>query len=166
MGSLANDPFAQDVPSMVPTIAMQPGRGAFGPNDFALSAHEPLNFDLGMTGFGMDPLFPDPFFPALNEPWNDTQLQHVVAAPPAAIAAPPSAAPIQVAAPARTGPLTCPRGCHGTFGRPGDFRRHMKKHEAPRFRCIFHDCAKTFYRFDKLRAHVQKGHKSNLMDLH
>ena len=55
--------------------------------------------------------------------------------------------------------LTCPRGCTGSFRRPGDYRRHMRKHEKPRYKCPKFDCDKTFYRADKMRDHVKQGHK-------
>ena len=55
----------------------------------------------------------------------------------------------------------CPRGCNTTIRRPGDFRRHMKKHAAPEFKCIVKGCNKEFYRLDKLRVHV-KVHGHNL----
>lgn len=55
--------------------------------------------------------------------------------------------------------LRCPRGCRGTFRRPGDFRRHMRKHEQPRYKCPMFDCDKTFYRADKMRDHLRQGHR-------
>jgi hypothetical protein len=159
MGSLAHDPFVQDVPSRVPTIAMHPGWGAFGPNDFALSGHEPLDFDLVMTGFGMDPLISDPFFTGPNEPWNNAQ--HVVAPPPAPIAAPPPA-PIAATPPASGNRIACSSpGCGKTFRRAGDCRRHMLKHGPPRFICPLNGCTMPFTRADKLRDHLRQGHKIN-----
>jgi hypothetical protein len=59
--------------------------------------------------------------------------------------------------------LTCPRGCPGSFRRPGDYRRHMRKHEQPRYKCPKFDCDKTFYRADKMRDHVRQGHKGLLV---
>lgn len=53
----------------------------------------------------------------------------------------------------------CPHGCPKPFRRPGDYRRHMRKHEKPRFKCPDIDCDKTFYRADKLRDHLRQGHK-------
>ncbi|KAF2800938.1 hypothetical protein K505DRAFT_331204 [Melanomma pulvis-pyrius CBS 109.77] len=53
------------------------------------------------------------------------------------------------------GHLRCPKGCRQTFRRAGDYRRHMKKHEAPEFKCVDFDCDKAFYRLDKLRDHVK-----------
>ena len=55
--------------------------------------------------------------------------------------------------------LRCRQGCRGTFRRPGDFRRHMRKHGQPRYKCLMFDCDKTFYRADKLRDHLRQGHK-------
>ena len=60
--------------------------------------------------------------------------------------------------------IRCPKGCRATFGRGEELRRHMKKHQAPRYRCCFIDCDMTFYRADKLRDHLKKGHKgANLL---
>ena len=58
--------------------------------------------------------------------------------------------------------FTCPRGCRGSFRRPGDYRRHMRKHEKPRYKCAVIDCDRTFYRADKLRDHLKKAHKLKL----
>jgi hypothetical protein len=58
--------------------------------------------------------------------------------------------------------LTCPQGCTKTFGRPGDFRRHMLKHGPPKFKCVVLECERTFHRADKLRQHIKQGHKINL----
>ncbi|KAH4206758.1 hypothetical protein HBI04_204340 [Parastagonospora nodorum] len=56
--------------------------------------------------------------------------------------------------------ITCSfAGCGRTFARAGDCRRHMGKHAAPTFRCIFTDCDMLFYRKDKALAHATKGHK-------
>jgi len=52
----------------------------------------------------------------------------------------------------------CPYGCPGTFGRPGELRRHMKKHNGPFFPCTHANCGKMFYRQDKLRDNLAKGH--------
>jgi hypothetical protein len=46
-------------------------------------------------------------------------------------------------------------GCTKTFRRPGDYRRHMRKHQAPIFKCIDVDCDLKFYRMDKLRDHLR-----------
>jgi hypothetical protein len=50
-------------------------------------------------------------------------------------------------------------GCTRTFRRPGDFRRHLKKHQAPTLKCIAVDCDMKFNRMDKLRDHVRQGHQ-------
>jgi hypothetical protein len=47
-------------------------------------------------------------------------------------------------------------GCTKTFRRPGDFRRHLKKHQAPTLRCFVEDCDMKFYRMDKLRDHARR----------
>ena len=54
--------------------------------------------------------------------------------------------------------IKCPNGCPTTFGRGGEYRRHMMMHERPRYRCPVIDCPKTFSRADKLRDHAKKGH--------
>lgn len=53
----------------------------------------------------------------------------------------------------------CPHGCIRAFRRPGDYRRHMRKHDRPRYKCPKFDCDKTFYRADKMRDHIRQGHK-------
>jgi hypothetical protein len=50
-------------------------------------------------------------------------------------------------------------GCTKTFRRPGDHRRHMRKHQDPELKCIVNDCDMKFYRLDKLRDHIRQGHK-------
>ncbi|KAI4926920.1 uncharacterized protein J4E92_006081 [Alternaria infectoria] len=52
----------------------------------------------------------------------------------------------------------CPYGCAGTFGRPGEYNRHMKKHNGPFFPCTQPSCGMIFYRRDKLRDHLARGH--------
>ncbi|KAI4662914.1 uncharacterized protein J4E79_004225 [Alternaria viburni] len=52
----------------------------------------------------------------------------------------------------------CPYGCPNTFGRPGEYRRHMKKHNGPFFPCTRPHCGRMFYRQDKLSDHLNKGH--------
>lgn len=56
----------------------------------------------------------------------------------------------------------CHKGCKRTLGRADDLRRHMKKHEAPEFKCFDTKCSKTFYRLDKLRNHAKQAHGFNL----
>ncbi|KAF1361361.1 hypothetical protein EJ07DRAFT_154155 [Lizonia empirigonia] len=53
----------------------------------------------------------------------------------------------------------CPHGCPKPLHRAGDYRRHMRKHQKPRFKCPDIDCDKTFYRADKMRDHIRQGHK-------
>lgn len=53
----------------------------------------------------------------------------------------------------------CTEGCPETFSRPVDFHRHMKKHKAHTLKCIKLGCDKTFYRLDKLRDYIKRGHK-------
>lgn len=50
-------------------------------------------------------------------------------------------------------------GCTKIFRRPGDYRRHMRKHQDPILKCIVDDCDMKFYRLDKLRDHIRQGHK-------
>jgi len=52
----------------------------------------------------------------------------------------------------------CPYGCTGAFGRREEYRRHMKKHNGPFFPCTQPGCGRMFYREDKLRDHLNKGH--------
>jgi uncharacterized C2H2 Zn-finger protein len=57
--------------------------------------------------------------------------------------------------------LTCPT-CDLCFARPSEYRRHMRKHSRPTFRCVVLGCDKSFYRNDKLRDHVRQRHKGTL----
>jgi hypothetical protein len=54
--------------------------------------------------------------------------------------------------------------CTKTFRRPGDMRRHMRKHDPAnsKFKCIVDDCDMRFYRLDKLRDHARQGHNITL----
>ncbi|KAH7072176.1 hypothetical protein BKA63DRAFT_555001 [Paraphoma chrysanthemicola] len=113
-------------------------------------------------------LFPDagPSFPVesdLSQPWAFATPYDILGAgasinPPAnlpqAIAPPPSQ-------PTDVSRHTCPV-CSKTFKRAGDYRRHMKKHGPPLFKCCVMNCDKTFYRADKVRAHHRQGHKMNM----
>jgi len=54
--------------------------------------------------------------------------------------------------------LQCPQGCSGIFRRREEYRRHMKKHNGPFFPCTDPNCSMMFYRQDKLRDHLNKGH--------
>ena len=49
-------------------------------------------------------------------------------------------------------------GCFATFGRAGDFRRHIKKHAGPELSCSVKTCNYKSYRLDKLREHQCKRH--------
>ena len=49
-------------------------------------------------------------------------------------------------------------GCSATFGRAGDFRRHIKKHADPELSCSVKTCNYKSYRLDKLREHQCKRH--------
>lgn len=49
-------------------------------------------------------------------------------------------------------------GCSATFGRAGDFRRHIKKHADPELSCSVKTCNYKSYRLDKLREHQRKRH--------
>ncbi|KAF1940041.1 hypothetical protein EJ02DRAFT_495893 [Clathrospora elynae] len=55
----------------------------------------------------------------------------------------------------------CPRGCRGTFGRPEEYRRHMRKHNGPFYLCNQPGCDKQSHRKDKLRDHLRQAHKLN-----
>ncbi|CAI6235040.1 unnamed protein product [Periconia digitata] len=50
--------------------------------------------------------------------------------------------------------------CRATFGRPQDFRRHLRTvhspNEAVEFRCTF--CSYTYPRLDKVQEHMEKMH--------
>jgi hypothetical protein len=99
----------------------------------------------------------DPFFPpALPESHFDFSL---ATAPPQLDPALPTIPSSGVTStPAQR--ITCSfAGCGRTFARAGDCRRHMGKHAAPTFRCIFLECGELFYRKDKALDHATKGHK-------
>ena len=49
-------------------------------------------------------------------------------------------------------------GCSVTFGRAGDFRRHIKKHSTPELSCPIEACNYKSYHHDKLREHGHKKH--------
>ncbi|KAH5208995.1 hypothetical protein HBH77_081530 [Parastagonospora nodorum] len=61
--------------------------------------------------------------------------------------------------PSGENPMTCPRGCRGTFGRTGEYRRHMRKHEARNIFCTQPGCTMAFYRKDKLSDHLRQAHR-------
>ena len=74
---------------------------------------------------------------------------------------PPVAAADSAASPRNNNPngrTSCTyEGCFKTFGRPADFRRHLKKHNPD---CLLRcrQCHYTNYRKDKLREHQNKRH--------
>ncbi|KAF2818880.1 hypothetical protein CC86DRAFT_388576 [Ophiobolus disseminans] len=74
--------------------------------------------------------------------------------------APAPAPPAVVAAPQPSGQtlLTCPIGCNATFSRPGEYRRHMKKHGPRAFPCTQPGCGMAFYRKDKRHDHLRQAH--------
>ena len=61
--------------------------------------------------------------------------------------------------PPSQGPMTCSRGCRGTFGRPEEYRRHMRKHGPRNIFCTQSGCTMAFYRKDKLNDHLRQAHK-------
>lgn len=135
--------------------------GSFDPN--AGFYNDSLNLQYGRVGmennFPMTPTAPvwDP-----NSVQDFVQSNMFVTAGaqliPAAYLAMVSAPPAPVPAPATADRLRCPHGCPATFGRGGEYRRHMMIHERPRYRCPMVDCPKTFTRADKLRDHAKRGH--------
>lgn len=54
-----------------------------------------------------------------------------------------------------SGGLRCPKGCPKPFSRPAEYRRHMKKHSAPEYKCCSSTCDKQFSRLDKLNDHLK-----------
>lgn len=57
------------------------------------------------------------------------------------------------------GRISCSHvGCSATFGRAGDFRRHIKKHADPELSCSVKTCNYKSYRLDKLHEHQRKRH--------
>jgi len=135
--------------------------GDFNPNDAFYGT--PSNFSYDGTevqsAFPMAPMVP--VWDLNNIEYFD-QLDMSIPAPaqlnPAHYSAIVSAPPAPVPAPVAAGQLRCPRGCSATFGRGGEYRRHMMIHEPARYRCPMVDCTKTFSRADKLRDHAKKGH--------
>lgn len=49
--------------------------------------------------------------------------------------------------------------CSSVYLRAGDCRRHLKKHNGPFHPCEQPGCPMVFYRMDKLRAHMSRGHR-------
>lgn len=56
------------------------------------------------------------------------------------------------------GRFRCSEGCPTLYIRVGDCRRHLKKHNGPFYHCEQPDCPMTFYRMDKLCAHMSQRH--------
>jgi uncharacterized Zn-finger protein len=128
------------------------------------ASFEPLDHGSFTLGFGTTDYYPMvPFMEGHAPPsilsWGQSHFASTTE-PPSAFAG-PSSLPAVIAAPPNVGQerFTCTAGCNKTFGRAGDWRRHMGKHASHKFRCIMIDCDKTFYRKDKLKAHVKQGHK-------
>jgi hypothetical protein len=95
--------------------------------------------------------------------YANTDIQTTVSAfdslplPPAGITPPAPRADINAKR------LMCPRtGCTTTFARPGDLRRHTRKHLKHEYHCPVDNCDrkgdKAFYRRDKLLDHQRKVH--------
>lgn len=78
------------------------------------------------------------------------------ALPPVGAAAQPTAPNVLVLS---SVPGQCPHGCNGTFSRPRELRRHMKKHASHDHVCGQPGCGKSFYRKDKLRDHLWEKHR-------
>ncbi|KAF2821711.1 hypothetical protein CC86DRAFT_358692 [Ophiobolus disseminans] len=53
--------------------------------------------------------------------------------------------------------------CDISFQRPADLRRHMRQHEVPNFACEVRDCEQKFHRLDRLRDHVRRKHKGEVI---
>ena len=145
-------------------------------NDFTMPDMAPWTF----PNIAPNPSAYEPLMPTMHEPQvgfalnaglqNQTayqllmpavierQLDFTVGAGPQHGTAAPPLAPSTPRQPNREERHTCPR-CRNSFGRAGDYRRHMLKHDSPKFRCIVMDCYKTFARKDKLRDHIRQGHK-------
>jgi hypothetical protein len=138
-------------------------------NDFGYltaPSSEPWPFDIITPGFTDY----DYTLPAVENQLNipirpDVQNDFLTHLAPSGIFAEPSGqpAPTVTLSAAQEERFSCTtEGCNKTFGRAGDWRRHMGKHTSPKFKCIMIDCDKTFYRKDKLKAHVRQGHKMDL----
>lgn len=101
---------------------------------------------------------PTPSYPALA--FGSAYAPIVPAATLGMSALPPSRGPTMGGPASRaagqTG-VTCAI-CFRTFRRPGDCRRHEAKHQDSEFGCMVATCEKRFYRFDKARDHLRKGH--------
>jgi hypothetical protein len=152
LGLLVWGELGQYEQSVAPAMLMQPGLGDF--NNFATAEPAQWDLDWNLEDFHRNGYAEQLLLPTVMEPQSDFAgtaglHQPVPASLPASVNTP---------APARPGRLNCPHGCPKTFGRPGDYRRHMGKHSSFRFICDAIGCKKTFYRKDKLNAHIRKVH--------
>jgi hypothetical protein len=138
-------------------------------DDFNVSLWSTNAFNV--NPFTLQPEFPDAQFLALAQPYLD--LAEVIEPqfisdnwvqpqpqPPAPVAA-PILGPVIAPPSAPSNRVACSYGCGKTFRRAGDCRRHMKKHGPPGFICTLPGCNMPFYRADKLRDHLKRGHKIN-----
>jgi hypothetical protein len=107
-----------------------------GYNGTSAALHDPTMMNVA----GQDPAAAS----ALSQDLSTNAAQPVVTNPPQ---------------PSGQSPLTCPHGCRGTFSRPGEYRRHMRKHGTHQHLCPRPGCGKTFYRMDKVRDHLRQFHK-------
>jgi hypothetical protein len=171
---IQQDVSAVDLRNLDPTPALLPqnyqgGQECFTDfndfNVFATPASEPWNshsFASGAANYQLLIPLPDNqvSIPVLPE----NQVDLASATGPHDNLAGPSVSPAPIGAPPTIDQerFACTAGCNKTFGRTGDWRRHMGKHALPKFQCIIIGCDKRFYRKDKLKAHVRQGHKMNL----
>ena len=96
----------------------------------------------------------------------ESHLQSLTPAPEVAVQAPKNnannlqAAATNIATVQETtdGRFRCSEGCPTWYGREGDCRCHLKKHNGPFFPCSQRGCDMEFYRHDKLRDHLKQGH--------
>ncbi|KNG49956.1 transcription factor c2h2 [Stemphylium lycopersici] len=141
------DPYF-DVTFTNPSMGLMGGGQNFG---FEYSQTNPSTFTPELIhGYFQADLFSGPELPGMD----NAQL----VSPPYPAMAPP-AGPLAAIPTAPDDSIRCPKGCRATFGRGEELHRHMKKHQAHRFRCPLIECDKTFYRADKLRDHAKRGHR-------
>ncbi|KAH7371109.1 hypothetical protein BKA66DRAFT_573067 [Pyrenochaeta sp. MPI-SDFR-AT-0127] len=144
----------------------------------------------GINGFGFAPQHDNPFDGSLD--WSSNQFTQTgyagIEFPPPPVSHPPSVptptafCPIAPATPGWNATqagngiharqtvaeprIPCPyTDCTTTFRRPGEFRRHMKKHQPHTYKCILVDCNMTFYRLDKVRDHLLKRHSIKIVSI-
>ena len=144
-------------PNIPPLNDHQFGGLCFG-IDFEQGLMAPLYPDPG-SGFQMSsPWIPQDTIPALFQ-GQPNMLGLGAPLPDAAFSSvpvPPASTVPQAAVNHRN---LCHEGCPETFGRPEEYRRHMKIHQPPEFRCVYTSCERTFTRLDKVRDHIRQGHK-------